>query len=33
MMVISYLTEERHLLGLEAALANAARRLRFRAAG
>src|SRR6476661_465508 len=33
MMVISYLTEERHLHGLEIALANAAKRSRIRAVG
>ena len=33
MMVISYLTEERHLHGLEIALANAAKRFRIRAVG
>jgi aromatic-L-amino-acid/L-tryptophan decarboxylase len=33
MMVISYLTEERHLHGLEVALANAAKRFRIRAVG
>ena len=33
MMVISYLTEERHLQGLETALANAAKHLRIRAVG
>jgi hypothetical protein len=33
MMVISYLTGERHLQGLEAALAEAAKKLRWRAVG